>query len=90
MRPDSALQVRLAADSATNLWLPTASEFFPRLVHVDPDLSAHAATVGHTTKLLLRGAELRYVIVDHLWRHGPKTILEIIEELDYHGFEGAR
>jgi len=39
------------------------------------------------TKLLIRGTELRYVIVDHLFRHGPKTILEIIDELDSHGFE---
>ncbi|MDG4667416.1 hypothetical protein [Mycobacterium sp. 236(2023)] len=40
-------------------------------------------------KPLLRGTDLRYVIVDHLFRHGPKTIPDIIEDLRYHGFEIA-
>lgn len=39
-------------------------------------------TTGH----LLRGTELRYVIVDQLYRTGPQTIPEINEELGYHGF----
>ncbi|MGE2736273.1 hypothetical protein [Mycolicibacterium vaccae] len=35
---------------------------------------------------VLRGTDLRYVIVDHLFRHGPADIPGIVEELRYHGF----
>lgn len=39
-----------------------------------------------TTRLMLRGTDLRYVITDHLFRHGPQTIPDLLEQLDYHGF----
>ena len=34
----------------------------------------------------LRGTDLRYVVVDHVYRHGPQAIPEIIEELGHLGF----
>ncbi|PRC41928.1 hypothetical protein C6A85_000000113130, partial [Mycobacterium sp. ITM-2017-0098] len=40
-----------------------------------------------TARLILRGTDLRYVITDHLLRHGPQTIADLLEQLDYHGFE---
>ena len=40
-----------------------------------------------TDRLILRGVELRYVITDHLFRHGPQTIPDILDDLAYHGFE---
>lgn len=39
-----------------------------------------------TARRLLRGNDLRYVIVDQLYRAGPQSVHEIIEELGYHGF----
>lgn len=42
-----------------------------------------------TDRLKLRGVELRYVVTDHLFRHGPQTIPDILDELEYHGFEVA-
>jgi hypothetical protein len=40
-----------------------------------------------TTRRVLRGIELRYVITDHVFRHGPQTIFEILEALEHLGFE---
>jgi hypothetical protein len=40
-----------------------------------------------TTRRLLRGTELRYVLTYHLALHGPATIADLIEMLDWHGFE---
>lgn len=37
----------------------------------------------------LRGYELRCVLTLHLFQHGPATIAELIEILDFHGFEVA-
>ena len=37
----------------------------------------------------LRGYELRCVLTLHLFQHGPATIAELIETLDFHGFELA-
>lgn len=36
--------------------------------------------------LCLRGTELRYVLTWHLVLHGPATINDLAEALDYHGF----
>ncbi|WP_081290586.1 hypothetical protein [Mycobacterium asiaticum] len=36
--------------------------------------------------LRLRGTELRYVLTWHMALHGPATINDLIETLDYHGF----
>lgn len=38
------------------------------------------------TELPLRGTDLRYVIVDQIYRDGPQSIADIIEGLRYHGF----
>ncbi|OBK14460.1 hypothetical protein [Mycobacterium asiaticum] len=37
-------------------------------------------------KLCLRGTELRYVLTWQLALHGPATIRELIDALEYHGF----
>ncbi|BBX46348.1 hypothetical protein GCM10009641_49340 [Mycobacterium cookii] len=34
----------------------------------------------------LRGTDLRYVLTLHLALHGPATVVELIDALDYHGF----
>ncbi|MGA9488705.1 MAG: hypothetical protein WBV80_00425 [Mycobacterium sp.] len=34
----------------------------------------------------LRGIELRYVLTMHLAVHGPATVADLIDALDYHGF----
>ncbi|MDT5092145.1 MAG: hypothetical protein QOH60_1508 [Mycobacterium sp.] len=39
-----------------------------------------------TTQLRLRGTWLRYVLTHHLSVHGPATVAELIEMLEYHGF----
>ncbi len=39
-----------------------------------------------TARLTLRGTDLRYVVTDHLFRHGPQNIPDLIEQLDYYGF----
>jgi hypothetical protein len=35
---------------------------------------------------LLRGIELRYVLTMQLSQNGPATVVELIDELDRHGF----
>jgi hypothetical protein len=35
----------------------------------------------------LRGTELRYVLTHHLHLHGPATVAELIDMLEFHGFE---
>jgi hypothetical protein len=42
-----------------------------------------------TNRLLLRGIELRYVLTTHLALHGPMTLPDLIEDLEYQcfGFE---
>ena len=40
-----------------------------------------------TTRLLLRGTDLRYVLTDYLSVHGPTTVAELIQVLDLRGFE---
>ena len=35
---------------------------------------------------LLRGIELRYVLTMHLALHGPSTIAEMVDALEWHGF----
>ncbi len=72
MRPDSALQ-------------GSGSRRIPRPISGSP-MSTRICQptlrpLAMTTKLLLRGTELRCEIVDHLYRYGPKTIMAIIEEL---------
>ncbi|VEG51019.1 Uncharacterised protein [Mycolicibacterium aurum] len=39
------------------------------------------------TRLALRGVELRYVITDHLFRRGPQSIPDIVDDLHHYGFE---
>jgi hypothetical protein len=39
-----------------------------------------------TNRLLLRGIELRYVLTTHLALHGPMTLPDLIEDLEYLGF----
>jgi hypothetical protein len=36
--------------------------------------------------MCLRGIELRYVLTWHLALHGPATIQELVDALDWHGF----
>lgn len=36
--------------------------------------------------LCIKGIELRYVLTMHLALHGPATIAELIDALDWHGF----
>ena len=40
-----------------------------------------------TTRRCLRGTELRYVLTHHLFLHGSATVVELIDMLDWHGFE---
>jgi hypothetical protein len=40
-----------------------------------------------TTKRLLRGYELRCVLTLHLFQNGKTTVADLIDMLDYHGFE---
>jgi hypothetical protein len=40
-------------------------------------------------KRRLRGYELRCVLTLHLFQNGPATIPELIDALDFHGFEVA-
>src|SRR3954453_8556768 len=42
-----------------------------------------------TTKRLLRGYELRCVLTLHLFQNGKTTVADLIDMLDYHGFEVA-
>ena len=42
-----------------------------------------------TDRLRLRGTDLRYVVTDHLFRYGPQTVADILDELGYHGFDVA-
>lgn len=37
----------------------------------------------------LRGYELRCVLTLHLFLHGPATVIDLIDMLDYHGFDVA-
>jgi hypothetical protein len=39
------------------------------------------------TRRCLRGTELRYVLTHHLFVHGPATVADLVEMLDWHGFE---
>jgi hypothetical protein len=38
----------------------------------------------------LRGIELRYVLTLHLAQHGPATVTELVDALEFHGFCVAR
>ena len=40
-----------------------------------------------THKRQLRGVELRYALTLYLFQHGTKTVAELIEALDYQGFD---
>lgn len=40
-----------------------------------------------THKRQLRGLELRYALTLFLFQHGPKTVAELIEALEYQGFD---
>jgi hypothetical protein len=40
-----------------------------------------------THKRQLRGVELRYALTLYLFQHGPKTVADLIEALDYQGFD---
>jgi hypothetical protein len=42
-----------------------------------------------TTKRRLRGYELRCVLTLHLFQHGKATVADLIDVLDFHGFEVA-
>lgn len=51
-------------------------------------MSAIAGSVRPMTfKRQLRGVELRYVLTMYLFQHGSKTVAELIDALDYQGFE---
>jgi hypothetical protein len=38
-------------------------------------------------KRQLRGVELRYALTLYLFQHGPETVAELIEALEYRGFD---
>ena len=38
-------------------------------------------------KLRLRTIELRYVLTQYLLQHGPTTVVDLIDALDYQGFD---
>lgn len=38
-------------------------------------------------KLRLRTIELRYVLTQYLFQHGPTTVADLIDALDYQGFD---
>src|SRR3954452_9800927 len=40
-----------------------------------------------TTKRLLRGYELRCVLTLHLFQNGKTTVADLVDILEYHGFE---
>ena len=42
-----------------------------------------------TTKRLLRGYELRCVLTIHLFQNGRATVADLVDMLDYYGFEVA-
>ncbi len=42
-----------------------------------------------TNRRRLHGYELRCVLTLHLFQHGPATVVDLIDMLDYHGFEVA-
>lgn len=37
-------------------------------------------------RLVLRGTELRYALTMHLFRHGPQSVAQLIDSLDWQGF----
>jgi hypothetical protein len=37
----------------------------------------------------LRGYQLRCVLTLHLFQNGPATVVDLIDMLDYHGFDVA-
>ncbi|HEX2284156.1 MAG TPA: hypothetical protein VHI10_04875 [Mycobacterium sp.] len=39
-----------------------------------------------TNSLVLRGTELRYALTLYLFQHGPTTVADLIDALDYQGF----
>jgi hypothetical protein len=40
-----------------------------------------------TNKRLLRGTELRFALTIYLFQHGPTTVADLIDALDYQGFD---
>ena len=40
-----------------------------------------------TARRHLRGYQLRCVLTLHLFQNGPATVLDLVDMLDYHGFE---
>jgi hypothetical protein len=42
-----------------------------------------------TTRRRLRGYQLRCVLTLHLYQHGRATVTDLIDMLDFHGFEVA-
>jgi hypothetical protein len=40
-----------------------------------------------TNKRQLRGVELRYALTLYLFQHGPQTVADLIDALDFQGFE---
>ena len=42
-----------------------------------------------TTRRRLRGYQLRCVLTLHLFQNGPATVVDLLDMLDYHGFDVA-
>jgi hypothetical protein len=39
-----------------------------------------------TILLQVKGTELRYLLTSYLFDHGPATVAELVDALEYHGF----
>jgi hypothetical protein len=50
------------------------------------DVGHHWHRQPMTHKRQLRGVELRYALTLYLFQHGPKTVAELIDALEYQGF----
>src|SRR4051794_702699 len=58
---------------------------YPRRRREDVGRLWHRHRMTH--KRQLRGVELRYALTLYLFQHGPKTVAELIEALEYQGFD---
>lgn len=67
-------------------WYPGATRpRYPGATPPDVSPSCHGSTMTNDRRLL-RGTELRYALTMYLFQHGPTTVADLIDALDFQGF----
>jgi len=46
----------------------------------------YVTVLAMTNLLQVKGTELRYLLTTYLFDHGPATVAELVDALEYHGF----